>query len=342
MLLKLILKPLSWIYALILKIRHIAYDRGFFYSKSFAQPIIKVGNLALGGTGKSPMTLYLAAILCDFHPTILSRGYKRDLKGFQEVNSNSIANHVGDEPWLFKNKMPEIRVFLDEDRVRGIEEINQRSSSQVPIILDDALQHRRLLGGIEILLTEMSKPFYDDELLPSGGLRDLKSRARAADIIVVTKCDHSLNREEMEQKILKYSNARVLFSDINYLPYRDFFLDKDVSISRGIAVSAIANNSNFIQRLLSDGIELEGKFLYPDHYNYLESDVKKWFKVCLQKNINSIICTEKDAAKLNNFKTLFSTNKIQLIVLPIEISFSAKDAKSLRDTLVHYIEKFDK
>lgn len=338
--LSLVLKPLSWLYGLILWLRHQFYDRGFFFSKTFDQPIIKIGNLSLGGSGKTPMTIFLAKHLCEINNVyILSRGYGRQSRGIHEVLESSAYRDVGDEPLMMKLKVPNVKIFVSEDRVAGIEYINQIDPKTKVILLDDSLQHRKLSGGYNILLTEYNLPFFKDELLPAGKLRDIKSRAREVDIVVVTKTDDP-ERPSLEFKmdLEKYTNAQVSYSGIRYLPFKNLFTDKEVELNdRVMAIAAIANPSLFYDHMTTNLFQI---IEYKDHYKFREFDVVEWFKFCKANQILQIIVTEKDAVKLLLFKDLFIKQNIELIVLPIEIYFEYNKEIEILNKLDLYINQY--
>lgn len=340
MLYKLVLKPLSWIYGLILKVRHIGYDRGFFYSKSFEQPIIKIGNLSLGGTGKSPFASYLAGHFEDVIACyILSRGYGRRTRGVLEVMKDSISEDVGDEPLMLKRQLSKTRVFVSEDRIHGIEAINQVDVKKKLVLLDDAIQHRRLSGGYQILLTDYSNPFFSDELLPLGRLRDLKSRALSIDLIVVSKCEEN-HRSCYLEAIGKWSKAKVLFASIEYQPCRNYFTNEVAKLNAEVvSVSALANSTPFVAEV-SRTTKLRKHYEYKDHTAFSKTDVLDWMRYCKETNISQMVVTEKDAVRLDLYRPCFEEAKIQLLILPMKIKFSEEDNTTLFNGLNDYINQF--
>jgi len=340
--LSLILKPLSWLYGLILRVRHYSYDRGFFFSKTFDQPIIKIGNLSLGGSGKTPMTVYLAKSLSrENNVYILSRGYGRQTKGFHEVLDTSHYLDVGDEPLMMKLKLPNVKIFVSEDRVHGIESINQLDSQKKVILLDDSLQHRRLRGGYSILLTDYNQPFFKDELLPLGKLRDVISRARIVDMVVVTKAEIS-ERSNMDfvLNLEQFTTTKAYFSGIHYLPYKNLITGYEVTLKHQVmAITAIANPSLFYDKIRLSA-NLFHSIEYKDHYKFREFDVKEWLKLCNSNQIQQIIVTEKDAVKLKDFKDLFLKNEIELVILPIEPYFEPNKEIEILNKIDLYINQY--
>ena len=209
-----LLYPFSLLYGGIMLLRNEMYDRGIFRSKGFEIPVIAVGNLGVGGTGKSPMVEYLILLLKEEQQlATLSRGYKRSSRGFHLLNGKESASQVGDEPLQFKNKFPEILVAVDEKRSHGIEELLKDPSPPEVVLLDDAFQHRSVKAGFYILLTPYNNLYSEDLVLPAGNLREPKIVAKMADIIVVTKCQDSLSKAEHEQnrKKLHLNNNQQLF-----------------------------------------------------------------------------------------------------------------------------------
>ena len=340
--LSLVLKPLSWLYGLILLVRHQFYDRGFFFSQTFHQPVIKIGNLSLGGSGKTPMTIFLAKHYSETHNVyILSRGYGRQSKGFLEVLETSDLINVGDEPLMMKYKLPNVKIFVSEDRVAGIERINQLDSNKKLILLDDSLQHRKLSGGFNILMTEYHLPFFKDELLPIGKLRDLKSRARAADIVVITKTENPEKTNlEFQKELKEITNAQVFYSGIRYLPYKNFITNVEVELKEKVmAIAAIANPRLFYDRIGLSASIIKNKE-YRDHYLFIENDVKDWIQYCSTKQIQQIVTTEKDAVKLLIYKDLFIKQNLELVVLPIEPYFGNNDKVEFINKLDLYINQY--
>ena len=209
------------LYGLITFIRNFLYDKGLLKSQSFAVPIIAVGNLNVGGTGKTPQIEYLIRLLSsNYKVATLSRGYKRKTKGFVLANANSNAEILGDEPFQFYKKFSQIQVAVDADRKNGIEQLlNQKDSPDI-ILLDDAFQHRKVKAGFYILLTAYDDLFCDDYMLPTGNLRESKRGAKRADLIIVTKCPATLSEKEQKEIKAKIGGDKPLFfSKIRFLAY---------------------------------------------------------------------------------------------------------------------------
>ncbi len=309
------LLPISPLYGLATSLRNIFYDRGIFKSRSFPLPIICVGNLSVGGTGKSPMVEYLISHISKTRRVAtLSRGYGRVTRGFHLLNSNDRAYLVGDEPLQFKNKFTKIHVAVDENRQRGITNLIEITKPEV-IILDDAFQHRKVKAGLNILLTSYGNLYTDDLLLPAGNLRESISGAQRAHIVVVTKCPGNLSHRDQDRISLKlrlrdYQN--VFFSYIEYSS--EIFNDKENILLESLAekkitlVTGIANPQPLLDHLERENINFED-VRFPDHYNFKEKDVESFAG-------EITLTTEKDYMRLKN---LIDTE--HLFYIPISMKF---------------------
>ncbi|MDO4230034.1 MAG: tetraacyldisaccharide 4'-kinase, partial [Capnocytophaga sp.] len=203
-LIRYLLAPIVVIYGIIIRLRHWGYDYGLFKSVSFSVPTICVGNISVGGTGKTPMVEYLIRqLLPHYRVGVVSRGYKRKTKGQVLADANSTVYDLGDEPFQFWKKYPEISLVVDSDRVNGIDKLMNLPSSPEVILLDDAFQHRKVKAQKNVLLTAYNDLYTDDYLLPMGNLRDIKARVSNADVIVVTKCPSNISDTERSQIVQK-------------------------------------------------------------------------------------------------------------------------------------------
>ncbi len=300
---KLLLYPFAAMYNLGTKVRNYLYDIGQRPSFQFETPIISVGNLNVGGSGKTPMVEYLIHLLKDkYAVATLSRGYKRATKGYRLAHETDTASLIGDEPMqLLKKFGSDIKVVVSEDRVHAIPNILKASPQTDVIILDDALQHRSVRPMLSILVTEFSRPFYRDFLMPLGRLRESRRGSRRADIIVVTKCKSGLSeaeRKEMMESIQDYSGQKpVFFATIEYgepLPIGN----QKILVRNIILVSGIAK-TNPLTNYCNDHFRVLKHFNYPDHHRYTTRDLEEIEKFCAQqRDAYSIITTEKDMVKL--------------------------------------------
>ncbi len=328
-----LLFPFSLIYHGVTEVRNKLYDTGFLKSESYDFPVIAVGNLNMGGTGKSPMIEYLLKILSKNNKVAtLSRGYKRESKGFQLVKAEDKANKAGDEPLQFKNKYPEAIVAVDANRRQGIAELMQFSPDV--ILLDDAFQHRRVEAGFYILLTAYGDLYLDDLVLPAGNLRESSSGAGRANIIVVTKCPPNLEVAEMDRikrKLKPCLGQSVFFSTIQYsgkiISSEKSIELENIKESEFVLVTGIANPKPLLEFLKSNNIQLE-HYKFPDHHNFSEKEIDELSKE------SRILTTEKDYMRL---KDKLPLNK--LYYLPIEIEFLGEGKADFDNLVQNFINK---
>lgn len=321
--------PFVPIYYAVTWIRNILYDVGIKRSISFDIPVICVGNLSVGGTGKTPMIEYLIELLKDnYKIATLSRGYKRKSSGFQLANTNASADLLGDEPFQFYSKYKKhIQVAVDSDRVHGIETLNSLQYPPEIILLDDAFQHRKVKAGLNILLTTYSNVFTNDFLLPAGNLRESSSGAKRAQIIIVTKCPIDLSENE-KIKIIKDINPKlyqsVFFSSIKYSDsLKSIETTKNINdLSEFTLVTGIANATPLVYYLKGKNLNFE-HLNYKDHHEFTEQDFAKF------NTKNLIVTTEKDFMRLQAHQSL----KGKLFYLPIQMGIddSFKFDKLVKD-----------
>ena len=302
--LKILLFPVSFLYGIITFVRNWAFDKGIFKSTSFDFPVICVGNLCYGGTGKTPLIEYIIRILNSQNKKIstLSRGYGRKTRGFIIADEKCSSTHIGDEPCQFYNKFSEIIVAVDEKRVRGIEKLIGNIPGLEVVLLDDAFQHRKVKAGLSILLTDYYFLYTDDHLLPTGTLRELKSGADRADIIVVTKTPVVLSpitKKSIIDKLKTKPYQSVFFSQIKYgtlLPVGEDIMDitnHDKKFYTILLITGIANPYPLEEYLRRFCVELILK-KYKDHHEYTNDDledIKETYKYILGKN-KIIVTTE--------------------------------------------------
>ncbi|MFV8347338.1 tetraacyldisaccharide 4'-kinase [Flavobacterium sp. ZB4P13] len=334
-LLRKILFPFAILYGLITSIRNFLFDKGILKSYSFDLPIIAVGNLSVGGTGKTPQIEYLIRLLSDkYKIATLSRGYKRQSKGFILAEASSNAVLLGDEPFQFYKKFAAIQVAVDADRKNGIEQLLSQQEKPEVILLDDAFQHRKVKAGFYILLTSYGDLYSDDFMLPTGNLRESRSGAARANVIIVTKCPFNLSLDEQNEikNRLKVSENQELY--FTFIAYEDFIYAE----SRKINVNEIQSAS----KLLVAGIAKPEPFFaylqdtndvclsFPDHHNFTDKDILE-IKNLAQNNI--IITTEKDYVRLKG-----SLPSEQLFYLPIQSSF-VSGSENFDKIIIDYVGK---
>ena len=328
--LRYLLFPFAILYGIITSIRNLLYNKGVLKSYVFDIPIIAVGNLSVGGTGKTPQIEYLIRLLStNYKIATLSRGYKRKSKGFILANATSNVEILGDEPFQLYQKFPNINVAVDADRKNGIEKLLSLPNKPDVILLDDAFQHRKVRAGFYILLSAYDDLFCDDFMLPTGNLRESRSGSKRADMIIITKCPRDLS-DIAQQNIKKKIgfNKLVFFS----------FIDYDDQIYNETESKRVEEIS-YIDKLLLAGIAkpkpffdyLQGKndvlMVFPDHHHFTENDIQD---IKNKANNKLIITTEKDYVRLKNqnLKTLF--------YLPIKSSF-IKDCDNFDKTILNYV-----
>jgi len=314
-------------------VRNAFYNHGIFKSYIFPVPVIVVGNLSTGGTGKTPQTEYLIRLLSSrFKVAVLSRGYKRKSKGFILANSSSNASTLGDEPYQFYSKFPNIHVAVDANRKNGIEQLLLLSAPQV-ILLDDAYQHRRVKAGLYILLTAYGDLYANDFILPAGNLREGRGGAKRAAIIVVTKCPPNLSAEQQNQiinKLKPLKGQKVYFTAI---AYDDAIHSETDSISLitlddtpKILVAGIAKPKPFFDHLAESD---DNCMAYPDHHDFTEGELAELDKLSETK---IIITTEKDYMRLKG-----KLPADRLYYLPIKSEF-IDEADDFNNTILDYVE----
>ncbi|WP_282057012.1 tetraacyldisaccharide 4'-kinase [Maribacter luteus] len=290
--------PVSLVYALVVYVRNVLYDIGFFKSRSFKTPTICVGNLSVGGTGKTPMIEYLVKNLKDsYKVAVLSRGYGRKSNGFVQATVQSAVEEIGDEPFQILNKFSEITVAVDGDRCNGILNLEQSVGPDV-ILLDDAFQHRKVKPTFSILLTAYDNLYAKDWYLPTGNLRDAKKESRRAHMIVVTKCPGNLTGDD-QHKIKKLlhpkTDQKVLFSTLQYdEELKSTTGHKNLGDLKGrevTLVTGIANPKPLMVYLKDKGLDLE-HMEYRDHHFFSNSEIE------LFNSKSLVLTTEKDFARL--------------------------------------------
>jgi tetraacyldisaccharide 4'-kinase len=324
------LLPLSWIYGAAVWVRNKLFDWKILPVEEFDVPVISVGNLAVGGTGKTPHIEYLVRLLkTDYRVAVLSRGYKRKTHGFIIADKTATARTTGDEPFQMFRKFPDITVAVDADRRRGIRRLLDLPENNRPeiILLDDAFQHRYVKPSLSILLTDYSRPFFKDSLLPAGRLREPAANAKRADIIIVTKCP--ANREPLPINL----SQSLFYSFLNYKEIEPVFNgDKNIEETAALLVTGIANPAPVI-RYLNNRIVGLRIMLYGDHHDFTKKDfedIEKTFAAARQAKFAKnmiIISTEKDAARLVDNPDVPERLKPFWYYLPIETAFAAEDEK---------------
>mgnify|MGYP001168763233 CR=1 FL=1 len=344
-LVRLLLFPFSILYGLVVILRNLAYDFGIFKSQKFELPVISVGNLSVGGSGKSPMTEYLVRLLKDkYKIATLSRGYGRKTSGFLYVDTNSLSSESGDEPLQFKRKFRDITVAVCENRTEGILRLEENHEL---IILDDAFQHRSVKPGLNILLFEFSTLFKQQWLLPTGDLREPMWAINRADIVVISKCPEKMNTEQQNAIRGKFSADRLFFSFLKYGNLKSFSenipdrsLNSISQKSRVILLTGIANAAPLLAELASYGPELI-HHQYPDHHQFSDKNIAKLVNEFneLIGDDNMIITTEKDAQRLRMTGIIEQLKGLALYYLPVEAAFKEPEVTRFNNLIEEYASK---
>jgi tetraacyldisaccharide 4'-kinase len=338
-----LLFPLSLMYRAAVMLRNRFYDRGTLMSYSFGIPVISVGNITAGGTGKTPHIEYLTGLLGkDFEVAVLSRGYKRQSKGFRYVEVDDSAGEAGDEPLQIKRKYPAAIVAVDADRVHGIRRLLADRPGIGAVLLDDAFQHRRVMPSLNVVLIDCNRPVWDDSMLPAGRLRDCLSSLRRADIIMITKCPPGMSHKEREKYAgkLKRYNRPVYFS--HYEPANAYPLsaaDKmSFDSSNFLAVSGIANPAVFFRQLEMQYPEaVMEKIIFPDHHAFSGKDIRTVMK---KAGSRSIVTTEKDGTRLISY---FRQTKEQIpeSIFCIPVKVKIDDSSSFNTIIIDHVRKMN-
>lgn len=348
-----LLLPFSLIYWLIIIVRNYLFDTGKIKSTKFSTPVIGLGNLTTGGTGKTPHVEYLIKLLQnEFRIATLSRGYGRKTKGYIYAELPSDTHLIGDEPMQYLSKFRNIMVTVGENRSEAIEQLLKRENPPQVILMDDAYQHRQVVPGLNILLLEYDSIFEDDFLLPAGNLREPRSSIKRADIIIITKTPTILVPIEKKRilenlslslkqtiffSFIKYGEINKIFGpQKNMLMGAGYYMEKRYTI---LLVTGIANPSGIIEylRRLTDKLEM---LIFPDHHEFTSKDILK-VQQTFENITNSnkiIVTTEKDAMRLRNPDIDSSFQKLPLFFLPIQIQIHLEQEK-FNNMIIEYVRK---
>lgn len=321
---ELLLYPFSVLYDGATRLRNYLYNSGYQRSFEFEVTTISVGNLTVGGTGKTPMIEYIVRLIGERQIVALSRGYGRKTRGFRLAGEADNAMTIGDEPFQFYQKFKKITVAVGEERAVAIPHILAEKPETQVILLDDAFQHRAVKPNFNILLTDFHRLFYNDLLLPAGRLRESGKGARRADYVVVTKCPGDINdsaMKEISENIANYTNAPVAFAQVLYGQPKALYSHSDMG-KEVFVFSGLANSQPF-ETYVRNNFEVKGVQRFKDHHSYSVKDLRALIREGQQNNGGNIsfLTTEKDAVKLLNddFATLLKNTNIYY--LPIEIAF---------------------
>lgn len=333
-----VINPYAWVMA----VRNLAFDTGMLKSHSFDLPVICVGNISVGGTGKTPHTEYIIRLLKQRCSTaLLSRGYGRKSKGYIKADANTPMQLIGDEPFQIKNKFPNITVAVCEERVTGIKRLLAEEKGVQAIVLDDAYQHRYVKAGLNILLIDSNRPVWNDNVLPFGRLRESLCSILRADIIIVTKCEELTPQQTdwCRRYIRKYSKAPLYFSSVRYgEPYKVFGGD-NASItpnSNVLLVTGIAT-----PRPLKAELERRGATVtlmqYPDHHNFSTAELDEIATHYKKQGYKMLLTTEKDATRLLGRNDIPQPIMQNICALPIEVEILNGEKELFNQKIYDYV-----
>jgi tetraacyldisaccharide 4'-kinase len=348
-LVKILLAPFSLLYGFGVSLRDFFYRQGLLKSIEFNLPVISVGNLSVGGAGKTPHIEYLIRLLKDYlNIATLSRGYKRKTKGYIELHPAMTAEQGGDEPLQFKRKFPEVMTVVSESRAFAIPKMLMSRPDIELVLLDDAFQHRSVKPGLNILLTEFNHPFTKDFLLPSGRLREWRSAYERADVIIVSKCPTELTsqqKQEFREMIKPFPHQQLYFSYYDYDPAYFIFNPRYKTILQPdwdvLLISAIARTEYLLEHL-QNKVNSVKVLEYEDHHLFDKFDManlKARFED-LDSEKKVIITTEKDAMRLELHKQFILDSKLPVFALPTRVKFHGEDGNHFDDHVKEYIKNF--
>ena len=345
------LVPLSWFYGLGVKLRNTLFETGILKSRSFKIPIIAVGNITVGGTGKTPHVEYLTELLRQkFRVAVLSRGYKRKSKGFIMADNHSTVNDIGDEPFQIKQKFPDVTVAVDKNRCHGIDQLTSKNEKLDVILLDDAFQHRYVKPGINILLVDYHRLIIYDKLLPAGRLREPLSGKNRADIVIITKCPKDL--KPMDYRVITkamdlFPYQHLYFSTIGYKPLRYAFrkgaanlnYQTDLKDKNVLLLTGIASPKQLIHDLTPVTNSIH-PLTFNDHHQFTSKDVERINEAfAAMPSPKILVTTEKDTTRLTIVEGLSDEVRNNTYVLPVEIQFMLDQQHMFNENIINYVLK---
>ncbi len=342
---RILLYPFALIYGAIVWLRNRLYDAKFFTSISFSLPVITIGNLSTGGTGKTPHVEYLVRLLqYRYRVATMSRGYKRHTQGFLLADEKSNALRIGDEPMQYHIKYPELVVSVAEERMIGIPALLQRRPDVDVILLDDAYQHRSVKAGLTILITDYSRPFYNDHILPFGSLRESRNAYKRANIIIVSKCPMDMTAaqaNEIENRINPLPHQQVFFTGIQYDKPFDLITNEaaDLSDKNIILVCGIARPEPLIAYLKNSAADVH-TLSYKDHHYFVTADLEEIKETYDNWSVPNkiIVTTEKDAARLHLHFDKLKEWDISIVVMPIVVTVLFNKNTIFDSTVLQYVD----
>lgn len=334
----LLLKPLGVVYGAVTAFRNKMFDYGVLRQRRFDIPVLVVGNIAVGGTGKTPHTEYLIEMLhTRYHIGVLSRGYNRRTKGFRQAQADSTARQIGDEPFQIYQKFKDkgVMVAVCEDRCEGIDRMRELDPNLNLIILDDAFQHRYVKPAVSVVLTEYSRPVFTDSMLPAGRLRESAAALHRADVVVVTKCPDEMKQLEYRlfvKNLGLYPYQKLFFSRYTYGALTPLYPDDVYAVPNlenltqadtMVILAGVANPKPFIRHMRKSGAKVRG-LIYPDHHNFNRDDILALIdkiKTSPDPARTFVVTTEKDAMRLRDFTGLPKSLRRRIFYVPVSVQF---------------------
>jgi tetraacyldisaccharide 4'-kinase len=342
-----LLLPFSLLYGLIISLRNRLYDVGVLSSVGFGVPVIAVGNLSTGGTGKTPHIEYLIELMrYHYKVATMSRGYKRITRGFLLANHRTNAFDIGDEPMQFKSKYPEVQVSVCEERMIGIPMLMQADNDIDVILLDDAFQHRSVKPGLNILITDYSHRFTKDFILPFGNLREGRSAYKRADVIIVSKCPPQLGMDEKEairREIQPSPNQELYFSTLAYGTMYDLFTREEVNITpeTGIVLACGIANPDGLYSYLTKLTPHVHLLQYPDHHYFSQHDLNEMQQAYdnMPQQHKLLLTTEKDAVRLLLKAQQLHETGMPVAVLPVKVQLLFNESDTFNHKIFAFVEE---
>ncbi len=348
------LLPFSWLYGTVVGMRNKLFDWGILRSEEFSIPVISVGNITVGGTGKTPHIEYLIRLLKkDYRVAVLSRGYKRKTSGFVLAGETTTSRDIGDEPSQIRRKFPDILVAVDQKRRRGIHKLLELPEGKRPeiILLDDAFQHRYVKPSLSILLTDSHRLIYEDVLLPAGRLRESASNNFRAGIVIVTKCPEAfkpIDYRVITKHLNLYPYQSLFFTSMRYGQITPVFPETDHPVfslkdlkERKISVLLLAGiaNPQPLEKTIAQHAHSVEKMIFPDHHSFSQGDMARLEKKYAEMPGGSkiILTTEKDAERLVNRKDISESVKNALYYLPIEVIFNLNQSTDFKQKIIEHV-----
>ncbi len=345
------LLPVSWLYGLVVSIRNQMFEMGILKSRSFKVPVISVGNITVGGSGKTPHVEYLVKLLKDqLKVAVLSRGYKRKSRGYVLSGKDTEMDMIGDEPFQMKKKFPDVYVAVDKDRCHGIDRLteDEETKDTEVVLLDDAYQHRYVKPGVNILLVDYHRLIIYDKLLPAGRLREPKQEKNRANIVIVTKCPRDLR--PMEYRVLTrslnlYPYQKLFFTTLKYLDLKPMYqgetrkIDSLQQEEHVLLLTGIASPKQMILDLEPYTKNIT-PLTFPDHHRFRKKDIRRineTFERMPEPKL--VITTEKDNARLFGVEGLSDDVRKSIYMLPVEIEFMLDQKEVFNEKIIGYVRK---